>query len=152
MTQDGESGFTLLETVCVLTIVALLAALSLPALPRATSRPRLEAYALDVAALLKADRFAAMLGGAPVATALDPLTMTVRSGASKRSVELPRDVGFDALLPQRCGARAVEATIDFFPSGMSCGGAIALSRLGVVYQIRVNWLTGGVEVVAVEKP
>jgi general secretion pathway protein H len=32
---------------------------------------------------------------------------------------------------------------------MSCGGTIALSRSGVGYQIRVNWLTGGVEVVPV---
>jgi general secretion pathway protein H len=33
---------------------------------------------------------------------------------------------------------------------MSCGGVIALTRLGVGYQIRVNWLTGGVEVVPLE--
>jgi general secretion pathway protein H len=37
--------------------------------------------------------------------------------------------------------------IVFFASGMSCGGVIALTRLGVGYQIRVNWLTGGVEIV-----
>ena len=30
---------------------------------------------------------------------------------------------------------------------MSCGGAIALTRLGIGYEIRINWLTGGVEVV-----
>jgi len=34
------------------------------------------------------------------------------------------------------------------PSGMSCGGVITLSRLGMIYQIRVNWLTGGVDIVA----
>ena len=34
------------------------------------------------------------------------------------------------------------STIRFFASGMSCGGAIALTRLGVGYEIRVNWLTG----------
>ena len=37
--------------------------------------------------------------------------------------------------------------IVFFASGMSCGGVIALTRLGAGYQIRVNWLTGGVEIV-----
>ena len=28
---------------------------------------------------------------------------------------------------------------------MSCGGVITLSRLGIGYEVRVNWLTGGVE-------
>jgi general secretion pathway protein H len=30
---------------------------------------------------------------------------------------------------------------------MSCGGVIALTHLGVGYEVRVNWLTGGVDVV-----
>ena len=34
---------------------------------------------------------------------------------------------------------------------MSCGGAIALTRLGVGYEIRVNWLTGRVEIVPVQR-
>jgi general secretion pathway protein H len=28
---------------------------------------------------------------------------------------------------------------------MSCGGTIALSRLDTAYEIRVNWLTGRIE-------
>jgi general secretion pathway protein H len=31
---------------------------------------------------------------------------------------------------------------------MSCGGVVAISRPGAGYQVRVNWLTGSVEVVA----
>jgi general secretion pathway protein H len=30
---------------------------------------------------------------------------------------------------------------------MSCGGVIALTRSGVGYEVRVNWLTGGIEIV-----
>ena len=29
-----------------------------------------------------------------------------------------------------------------------CGGAIALSRAGMRYEVRVNWLTGGVDIVS----
>lgn len=150
--MDREAGFTLIEAVCVLAIIGLLAALILPAIPRATSQSRLAGYAIDIAALLKGDRNAAMRNHTAVATSLDPEARTVQSGATAAAVEIPEDVTFAALLAQRCEGRPVGSTIDFFPSGASCGGTIALSRQGFGYQIRVNWLTGGVEVVAIDKP
>jgi len=149
--MDDEAGFTLLEIVCVLAIVGLLAALALPHFPKGTTRTRLEGYALDTAAILKGDRNAAIRTGTPVATTLSAVARTARSGATGAIVRLPEDVAFDAILAKRCGDRRVGTTIDFFPSGMSCGGTIAISRHGVGFQIRVNWLTGGVEVVAVDK-
>jgi general secretion pathway protein H len=57
-------------------------------------------------------------------------------------------VRFDALLPETCRQRAALSTISFFADGMSCGGAIALTRLDSSYEIRVNWLTGRVEIVS----
>jgi general secretion pathway protein H len=147
--RDGEDGFTLLEIVCVMAIISILAALILPAIPRGTSRTRLEAFALQTAALLKTDRLAAMQRRMRVATELDPISRSIRSGATGNSIVLPRDVGFDALLASRCNQRAAGRTIDFFPSGMSCGGTIALLRPGGGFQVRVNWLTGGVEIVPV---
>jgi general secretion pathway protein H len=53
----------------------------------------------------------------------------------------------DTYLASRCADRSAGRTIDFFPSGMSCGGTIALARPGMGYEVRVNWLTGGVEIV-----
>jgi general secretion pathway protein H len=146
--MTDEAGFTLLEIICVLAVVGLLAALILPAIPSGTSRARLEGYALSVAALLKGDRSGAIRGGARVATMLNAAARTVRSGADGSIVQLPGDVAFDAILAKRCGDRPAGATIDFFPTGMSCGGTIILSRQGVGFQIRVNWLTGGVEIVS----
>jgi general secretion pathway protein H len=134
--------------VCVLALVALLAAISLPRLPMATSRPRLEAYAVEVAALLKADRNAALGRRVSVSAVVDARGRTVRSGSSARMVRVPDDVVFDALLPERCNDRPALSTISFFATGMSCGGTIRLTRLGSAYEVRVNWLTGGVEIVA----
>jgi general secretion pathway protein H len=145
-----QAGFTLIEVVCVLAIIVLLAAIVVPALPRGTSRARLESYAVETAAMLKADRNAAIRGHAQVATQVDPMTRAIRSGATGRVIRIPDDVVFDAALAARCNQRADGATIRFFASGMSCGGVIALTRLGVGYQIRVNWLTGGVEVVPLD--
>jgi general secretion pathway protein H len=147
--RGGEEGFTLLEIVCVMAMISILAALILPAIPRGTSRTRLEAFALQTAALLKTDRLAAMQRRMRVATELDPISHSIRSGATGSAIVFPRDVGFDALLASRCNQRAAGRTIDFFPSGMSCGGTIALLRPGGGFQVRVNWLTGGVEIVPV---
>ncbi len=79
--MDEEAGFTLIETVCSLAVVGLLAARVLPAIPRATSQARLAGYAIDIAALLKGDRNAAIRSHIAVATTLDADSRTVRSGA-----------------------------------------------------------------------
>ena len=145
--SGGRDGFTLLEIVCVLAIIAMLAAIVVPALPRGTSRARLESFAIETAAMLKADRNAAVRRRAQIVTEVNPPARQVRSGATGRIIRVPSDVNFDATLAARCNQRPAGPTIRFFASGMSCGGVIALTRLGVGYQIRVNWLTGGVEVV-----
>jgi general secretion pathway protein H len=142
----AEDGFTLLEIVCIVAILAIVAAILLPAFPRGTSRARLEAYAIEAAALLKADRNAALRRRVQVATQIDGPARTIRSGATGRTLRVPNDVGFDAVLASRCNQRAAGPTIRFFATGMSCGGVIALTRPGSGYEIRVNWLTGGIEV------
>jgi general secretion pathway protein H len=144
-----EDGFTLLEIVCVMAIMAILAAIILPAIPRGTSHSRLEGYAVQTATLLKADHDAAIRRRTQIATEVNAVSRSLRSGATGYVVRMPQDIRFEAVLAARCNQHAAGTTIDFFGSGMSCGGTIALSRLGVGYQIRVNWLTGGVEVVPV---
>jgi general secretion pathway protein H len=146
--RRGDSGFTLIEIVCVLAIVALLAAMLIPVLPRGTSRAALESYAIATAALLKADHDAAIRAGTQIATQIDTASRLVRSGATDRVVRIPDDVQFDTLLARYCSHYPTRSAIRFFSSGMSCGGAIALTRLGFGYQIRVNWLTGRVDIVA----
>jgi len=143
-----QKGFTLLEMVGVVAIVALLAAVLLPLAPRATSRQRLAAYAVEAAALLKADRTAAIRRNTRINAQIDAPGRVIRAGSTGRIVQIPDDVSFQAMLPLTCNERPARSTISFFATGMSCGGTIVLSRLGTGFEIRVNWLTGGIEVVA----
>jgi general secretion pathway protein H len=145
--ESGEQGFALIEMLCVLAIIGLLAAIILPAIPRATTRAKLESYAVQTAALLKADRNAALRRQVQVTTQIDAETRSIRSGVTGRVIRLPSDVSLDAMLASRCADRNAGRSIDFFPSGMSCGGVIALARPGMGFEVRVNWLTGGVDIV-----
>jgi general secretion pathway protein H len=147
--QSGEAGFTLIEILCVLAIFAMLAAIILPTLPRGTSRIRLESFAIATAALLKADHNAAIRRDSEISTEVDAASRIIRSGATDRVVQIPDDVKFDALLPARCNRHSGRSAILFFSSGMSCGGMISLTRPGFGYEVRVNWLTGGVDIVPI---
>jgi general secretion pathway protein H len=147
MTDAHQRGFTLLEMVCVIALIAMLAAVLLPFVPSHTSHSRLQAFALQAASLLKADRNAAIRRQAKVSTLVDARSRSIRSGATAEILRLPDDVRFDALLPQSCRQRATLSAISFFADGMSCGGTIALARLDTAYEIRVNWLTGRIEIV-----
>lgn len=148
LTRPSEAGVTLLEMVCVLAIIGLLAAIALPRLALSTSQPRLEAYALEVAALLKADRNAALTRGGSVSSLVDARGRLVRSGSRSDVVRVPDDVVFDALLPQRCKGQPALSSISFFGDGVSCGGAIRLTHSGSGFLVRVNWLTGDIDIVA----
>ncbi len=100
MNLATQRGFTLLEMVCVLAIIALLAAVLLPFIPHQTSRSRLQAYALQTATLLKADRNAAIERSTSVATLVDareprdPFRRVAHDGADPRGRAV------------RCGAAA----------------------------------------------
>ena len=148
--KDPEAGFTLLEVVCVLAIIGLLVALVLPAIPRGTSQARLAGYAVEIAALLKSDRNAAIRSHAQVATALDPGRRIVVSGATASVVEIPADVTFE-----RCLRSAVRQTCRrddrFLSERRIVRGRYRYLPARRRISDRVNWLTGGVEVVPTGK-
>jgi len=130
----------------VMLIVALVASLVVTMMP-GTGRAGLKAVALQTAALLRRERTQAILVGRERHVSLDG-ARRILVGESGDTVAIPRDVAVDLL-----GADAVwsgrQAVVRFDPDGASTGAVLRLSHEKAEYEIRVNWFTGGVDVVAV---
>jgi general secretion pathway protein H len=142
-TADRCGGFTLIEVVAVMLIIALVASLAVTKIP-GTGRGRLLAVALETAALLRRERLGAVMTGRDRQVSLDG-EQRVLVGDGGDVVAIPRDVvidmlGIDALWSGR------QAVVRFHPDGASTGAVLKLSREKAEYEIRVNWYTGGVSI------
>jgi general secretion pathway protein H len=142
-TIDRRAGFTLIEVVAVMLIIALVASLAVTMMP-GTGRGRLKALALETAALLRRERLGAVMTGRERQVSLDG-ERRVLVGDGGGVVAVPRDVvldilGIDALWSGR------QAVVRFHPDGASTGTVLKLSREKAEYEIRVNWYTGGVAI------
>jgi general secretion pathway protein H len=140
---DREGGFTLIEVVAVMLIIAMVAGIAVT-FTRGTGRPQLKAVALETAALFRRERLGAILTGRDRRVALDG-ERRLLIGDGGGVVAIPQDVavnvvGIDA---QWSGRQAV---VGFHPDGASSGTVLTLSRQGAQYEVRVNWYTGGVAV------
>jgi general secretion pathway protein H len=141
-----SSGFMLLDMVLALTIVLLLAAIIWPSFGSGTTSLWESATALDVATLLRRDRTLATMTGAPTETRID-LDHRMFISASGRSVRVPADLTLEVATGRSCMTSEHRFVIVFAPDGTSCGGTVALRKGGASYVVRINWLSGMIDVV-----
>lgn len=137
----------LLDIVLALAVTALLAAIVWPIIPRGTSAARHAGYAMEVAALLKNDRAAAARQMQEVATRVDIGRRLVASGSGRRVIELPRDLTLDVLTSDICAAGEGQFKIAFAADGRACGTVLRLAKGDRDWKVRINWLTGFIDVV-----
>lgn len=143
-----QAGVILLDVVIAMAVIALLLLLALPSLPHETTPSRLGGYAAEVAAILKTDRSSAARSGREVGTRVDIAGKQIASGASGQTISLPRDVTLDLVASDTCRNARGEYAVIFAADGRSCGAVIRLAKGGLDWRIRVNWLTGLIDVVA----
>ncbi len=135
------TGFTLLEMLVVMTILALVAVLVVPLLARPPDTLRLEAATRDVIGALRLTRAAAIARN---------IEMTLMIDADKRIVESPaippRALAPDIVVqltiakPEQVGPS--RGGFRFFPDGSSTGGDLTLTMRDRKVRICVNWMTG----------
>jgi|EndMetStandDraft_3_1072993.scaffolds.fasta_scaffold156899_2 general secretion pathway protein H len=146
--RRAQAGIILLDVVLTLAIFGLIALLVLPTLPRGTTPSRQGAYAAQIAALMKNDRMAAARQRREIATRVDVANRVVSSGSSTATVTLPSDVRLDVVASQLCADQAGGFAIRFAPDGRSCGAIVHVAKGELDWRIRINWLTGLIDIVA----
>lgn len=146
-----ERGFALYELVLALAILGLVAGVVYPRLVRAPGPVEIGATAQQIAALLRSDRNVALRGRRDVVARVDVDDGVVISGASGQGVRIPAGVKIEFVQSSR-EMSAVGGGVRFRPDGRSSGGFLSLRRGSVVYNVSVNWLTGGVLVAAQAAP
>ncbi|OAI26227.1 general secretion pathway protein GspH [Methylosinus sp. R-45379] len=140
---ERRAGFTLVEMMAVMMIVALLSALVVT-WTFGSGRPTLKAVALEAAALLRRERLGAMSSGHPRHVALDVSTR-VLIGESGGKVAVPRDVSLDLLAAEAPNGN-LQGVARFEPDGASTGAVLAFAKERARYDVRVDWFSGRVSV------
>ena len=137
-----RGGFTLLEMLAVLAIIALLAGLSTQLVHPAAPHLRLEGAARGLCAALRATRARAISSNEEATLVVD-LARKSYFSPSVHETLLPAEMRVQVSAAKGQRDFGENAGLKFFPSGASSGGDIILEIGGNRATIQVNWLTGG---------
>lgn len=141
-------GFTLVELLVVMTIIALVLGMVATSMSRSISGAETREAARKVVADLRYTRTQAILRKAEQVFSVDVEERSYTAPGRKK-VTLPE--GMEILLTTARTEMTSETIggIRFFPDGGSTGGRVDLSARGREYHVNVAWLTGEA---SLEKP
>lgn len=142
----GERGFTLIEMLVVIAIVALIAVLALPEFSGAQAKADMTSTARRLAAGLRSTRSLAMAQGRSETFSLDTAHRLYRSGVGAVQT-VDKNIALTLVTASREKINAAAGGIRFFSDGSSTGGGIGLHASAGSALILVDWLTGRVSVV-----
>ena len=142
----AAKGFTLLELLVVLALLALALLLVPPMLSKGVPGAELKAAASEVAAGLREARSRAIARNSEVAFVVDVEARSFHFGATARPRVLAQGLTLSLVTADSEQTGATRGSIRFFPDGASTGGRITLSLGERRYDVAVDWLTGQVSV------
>jgi len=138
-------GFTLVELLVVLAVMAAVLAIAVPVVGTAVPGLAFKSSVRDVATALRASRSEAIVGNRETAFVLDLATRAyVVTGREPRRLRDDIDIAFVTARSEMLGETA--GVIRFFPDGSSTGGRVTLTRAERSYHVDVDWLTGRVAI------
>lgn len=142
--MSKAGGFTLLEVLVVMALLAMVYALVPPMIRLGESATELKAAAREVAAALRKTRSQAIAGRREAVLTLDTEARTFSMAGENKPRRLPRPMRISVFTAQGEVADAHRAAVRFYPDGSSTGGRVGLSLGKRTFLIDIDWLTGEV--------
>lgn len=141
-----NEGFTLLELLMVMTIIALGATVMSISMRPARGLADLKSAAMNTASRFREARSAAINRHTAQVVLIDAGRRTIKYGRPRSSDRIDKDISLRVTAAASERLSASLSGIRFFPNGSSTGGGVRFERRGKAYEVRVNWLTGRVVV------
>ena len=140
--EPRARGFTLLEVVVALAIVAVVLAVSVPAMQNFYESSQYRGAIGDVVSLLGSARHTAIRTGSDQDVFFYPRERRISSGRANKI--LPEGISLEVLGSAELNQDDA-GVIRFYPDGGASGGYVNVaSKNGTVVQVQVDWLLGRV--------
>lgn len=138
----GNAGFSLLELVAVITVMALVLGVSAPAVQRLYQSSQYRGAIGDVVSTLNAARYAAIREGHYRDILIYPARREIE--LKNKIKRLPASLQIEVLGSSALN-REGAGVVRFYPDGGSSGGYVNISHAnGMAVQVQVDWLLGRV--------
>lgn len=136
-------GFTLIELVSVLLLIAIAIGIVTMSFSRNFAGARIQAASRDLVAALRYTRGQAIVKGQETTFDLD-LAASSYKAPGKAAVQLPKNMRMTMYTADQEIRSATSGSIRFFPDGASTGGHVSVLMGQIEWRINVDWLTGAV--------
>ena len=142
-------GFTLIEVLVVLALIAAASALAAGVLTGGIAGLRLRSSATTIASQLRYTRAQALATGEAQRFVIDPRAHRWTAPRGHHG-NLPPTLGVAFIGARETQPGVGQGAIVFFPDGASTGGRVQLTAKRAAWNVDVAWLTGEVKVARAE--
>ena len=147
--RDGRvgknGGFSLVELLVVLSIIALVAGLVVPVLRTVSPRYELSGAANAMSSAIRAARAAAIARNREVIFELDVDTGKFGTKLGGGGGAVPSGAGIELVAARTEVIDGTKGRIRFYPDGTSTGGEVKIKRSGHTATVKVDWFNGRVD-------
>jgi general secretion pathway protein H len=143
--RRSTAGVVLLDVVLALAIMALAAMTMVPRPVGGVSRADMRLAGSEIATMFRQGRSHAMATGENTDIRVDARAGRVAAPFRAAPYALPPGISADWVASNVCPGSGGRRDLRFLPDGRSCGGVVTLTGARLSAIIRVDWLTGRVD-------